>query len=369
MRRKILFFIDTLGHGGAEKALVNLVNNLDDVKYDITLISIFDSGVNKQFLKKDITYKYIFKKVFRGNVAFFKLFKPKFLYRHYIKEHYNVVVSYLEGNTTRILSGCPYKDTKKLSWVHVEMDERTRYYPYRSKRECIECYKKFDKIIGVSQSVIESFKQHMGKWDNLCVKYNTVETDYIRKRSDEPIDDILIDKDYINLISVGRLIEQKSYMRLLSIHKKLITDGKKTRLYIVGEGAQRKMLESYIKQNGLESSAYLLGFKENPWKYVKRADLFVCSSWKEGFSTAVTESLIVGTPVVTTSCSGMQEMLGESEYGLIVENEEKALYDGITKLLTDKQLLEHYKRQAAKRGRWFDTEKNVREVEKLLDED
>lgn len=369
MRRKILFFIDTLGHGGAEKVLVNLLNNLDKSKYDITLMSIFDSGVNKQFLKEGITYKYIFKKIFRGNVVFFKLFSPEYLYSHYIKEHYDVIAAYLEGNTTRILSGCPYEDTKKLAWIHVEMDERTRYYPYRSKKECIECYKKYDKIIGVSQTVVESFKQHLGKWDNLCVRYNTIETEHIKKCSDEPVDDVLFDEKYINLISVGRLIEQKSYLRLLSIHKRLIVDGLKTRLYIVGEGPQYKMLERYIKQNRLENSAYLLGFKENPWKYVKKADLFVCSSWKEGFSTAVTESLIVGTPVVTTLCSGMKEMLGESEYGLIVENEEQALYEGIKKLLTDKKLLKYYKDMAAERGKQFDTKTTVRKVEELLDEE
>ena len=161
--KKVLFFIDTLGYCGAEKVLVNLVNHLDKRKYDITVLTIFDGGVNKQYLDKSIKYRYVFKKVFRGNIAVFKRFSPKFLYRLFVKEHYDIAVSYLEGNTTRVLSGCPYADTKKLAWIHGEMDERMRFYPYRNKQECTECYKKYDKIIGVSQNVIESFTSHMGE--------------------------------------------------------------------------------------------------------------------------------------------------------------------------------------------------------------
>lgn len=364
--KKVLFFIDTLGHGGAEKVLVNLVNNLDKSKYDITLMTIFDCGVNKSFLKKEIKYKYIFKKLFYGNVTLFKLFSPGFLYRHFIKDEYDIVVSYLEGNTTRILSGCPCNETKKLAWIHVEMDEATRFHPYRSKKECIECYRNFDKIIGVSESVIDSFKKHLGAWDNLCVKYNAVETDYIRRCSNEIIE-FEFDKNSLNLVSVGRLIEQKAYKRLLSIHKRLIDEGENVRLYIIGEGAEKNMLEEYIKKHNLSDSAFLLGFKENPWKYVSKADLFVCSSLKEGFSTAVTESLIVGTPVVTTLCSGMREMLGDSEYGLIVENDEDSLYMGIKSLIEDKALLEQYNKKAKERGNCFSTHKTVKEVENLLD--
>ena len=77
--KKVLFFIPNLIHGGAEKVLVNLVNNLDKKKYDITLQTIFDVGVNKQYLDKNIKYTFVFKKLFRGSTTIFKLFSPKFL--------------------------------------------------------------------------------------------------------------------------------------------------------------------------------------------------------------------------------------------------------------------------------------------------
>lgn len=365
--KKLLFFIDTLGHGGAEKVLVNLVNNLDKSKYKITLMTIFNSGVNKQYLNNNIEYKYVFKRIFRGNVMVFRLFKPSFLYRLFIKDKYDIVVSYLEGNTTRILSGCPYSYTKKLAWLHVEMNEKTLFYPWWNKEKCISGYEKFDKIVGVSQTVLDSFVKNTKEWNNLQVMYNTVDTDTIKEKSMEKIDDIEYASDMINVISVGRLIDQKGYERLLRIHKRLLDNGIIHNLYILGEGHKRPALEKYIKDNKLQKSIYLLGFKDNPWKYVANADLFVCSSLQEGFSTAVSEALIVGTPVVTTLCSGMKEMLGDSEYGLITDNNENALYDGLYKLLTNRELLKYYKNKAIDRGGYFNKKNTVHMVEKMFD--
>ena len=90
--KKVLFFIPNLMHGGAEKVLVNLVNNLDRMKYDITVYTLFDEGVNKKYLKDDISYRYFLKKIFKGNSIILKLFKPEFLYKHIIKDKYDVIV-------------------------------------------------------------------------------------------------------------------------------------------------------------------------------------------------------------------------------------------------------------------------------------
>ena len=86
----------------------------------------------------------------------------------------------------------------------------------------------------------------------------------------------------------------------------------------------------------------------------------------EGFSTAATEALIVGTPVITTEVSGMREMLGNDEYGVITANDEEALYLGIKRLLEDPELLAHYREKAVERGRDFSMENTVKAVEDLL---
>ena len=105
----------------------------------------------------------------------------------------------------------------------------------------------------------------------------------------------------------------------------------------------------------------------NALKYVKKADLYVCSSRREGFSTAVTEALIVGTPVVSTNCSGAYELLGKNnEYGIVTENDEDALYEDIKKMLTTPGLLEADAAKAKERGKAFSTEKTVKAVEEML---
>lgn len=129
----------------------------------------------------------------------------------------------------------------------------------------------------------------------------------------------------------------------------------------------RAQLEKYIADNHMKQYVELLGYQLNPYKYMVKCDLFVCASYSEGFSTATTEALILGIPVCTVEVAGMKEMLGENnEYGIIVQNDEKALYKKIKLLVERKDLLEHYKKQAEKRGIMFSTEKTVAEVERML---
>ena len=122
-----------------------------------------------------------------------------------------------------------------------------------------------------------------------------------------------------------------------------------------------------MKANGLEETFIFLGYHTNPYKYVSKCDLYVCSSISEGFSTAATEALIVGTPVCTVEVSGMKEMLGEhNEYGVVTDNNEEALYEGVKSLLKNPEQLAYYKKQAQIRGKYFSTENTVRAVEEML---
>lgn len=366
--KKVLFFIPNLMHGGAEKVLVNLVNNLDRNKYDLTLQTIFDVGVNKQYLYKDIKYKYIFKKLFRGSTTIFKLFSPQFLYKHLIKDEYDVVISYLEGPTARILSGCPY-NSKKISWIHIEMNDEQKFaVGFRNSEEARKYYNKFDEIICVSDTVKQIFLEISNLKDsNIDVLYNTNETDQIIEKCKEVVDDVVFDKNLVNICSVGKITGTKGYDRLARVHKRLIDEGLNHHIYILGIGEDEDKINKYIKENNLQDTYTLLGFRDNPYKYVAKCDLFVCSSLREGFSTAVTESLVVGTPVVSTLCSGSQELLGyNNEYGLVVENTEDGIYNGMKKLLEDRELLAYYKGKAIERGSFFSKEKTVKAVEDMI---
>lgn len=366
--KKVLFLIHDLGNGGAEKVLVNLVNNIDRSKFDITVMSLFGGGVNEQFLKPHIHYIKIFKKEFKANSKIMKLFSPKFLHKFCIKGTYDIEVSYLEGPSARIISGCRDSKTKLISWIHCRMDtQKAGTVGFRSFCEAKSCYNKFDYTACVSQWVMDYFIHTFDFKRNIGVLYNTIETAEIIKKANENIDNVILDKNVLNIISVGKIIAVKAFMRLAHIHKKLLDDGIKNHIYILGIGDEQTKIEKYLSENNLTETFTFLGYSTNPYKYVKACDLYVCSSLSEGFSTSVTESLIVGTPVVTTLCSGMQEMLGENnEYGIVTENNEDALYEGIRKMLTTPGLIEHYAEKALVRGKEFSTEKTTGAVEEML---
>ena len=362
--KKILFLIHDLGPGGAEKVLMNLVNNMDQSKFDITVMSLFDVGINRQFLAPHIHYRYCFKHMIRGNSHFMKLLTPRQLHNWLIKERYDIEVSYLEGPSARIISGCPNPDTKIITWIHcMSKAQGNVTLGFRSYREAEHCYSRFSKIVCVAKTVEEGFRNVFPNLKNTTVCYNTNDSLSIRKLAAEP----LILPEGFRMIGIGRLIPVKVFDRLIRIHARLQGEGYTVHTDILGEGALRAELERLAADLGVSDSVRFLGYQTNPYPYLAGSDLFVCCSLSEGFSTAATEALILGTPVITTLVSGMKEMLGENnEYGIVTDNDEETLYQGIKKLLDNPDLLAHYKRQAAIRGGDFSTEKTVAAVEEML---
>lgn len=156
--KKILFLIHDLGQGGAEKVLVNLVNHMDNSKFDITVMTLFDCGENRQFLSPKIKYKTWCKKMIPGNSHLMKLLSPERLHNIIVKEKYDIEVAYLEGPCARIISGCTDSSVKLISWIHIEQRTTEKAaISFRSIWEARECYEKFHKIICVSQTVKEDF--------------------------------------------------------------------------------------------------------------------------------------------------------------------------------------------------------------------
>ena len=363
--KKILFLIHDLGHGGAEKVLVNLVNNMDPKQFDITVLALFGGGVNEQFLKPHIHYRTVFKRAFAGNSHVMKLFPPKRLHKWFIKERYDIEVAYLEGPDARIISGCPNETTKLISWIHCTVNTPTdTALGFRSAVEAIECYNKMDAMVFVSETNREAFLKACPYSGKTAVLYNTNESDKIIELAAEEAE--LPSEDFC-WCGVGKVVPVKGFDRMIRIQKRLVEEGHKTHLCILGEGQLKPELEKLAAECGVSDRVSFLGYQTNPYKYVAKCDLFVCASHSEGFSTAATEALIVGTPVCTVEVSGMKEMLGENdEWGIVTENDEEALYQGIKRLLDDPVLLAHYKERAAQRGKDFSTEETVKAVEEML---
>lgn len=367
MRKKILFCIFDLNGGGAEKVLVNLLKQINPAKYEITVLALFGVGPNIAGLPSYVRFKCIFRHQFRGLTTLMKLLSPRMLHRLFIRDKYDIEIAYLETSPTRIISAAP-KGVKKACWVHIEeKDKYTFSSTYRSYSEMIRCYKCYDRIAFVSKKAMELFSINHPEIDvEKSVIYNVNVNDEIIGKAKEPIIECL--PECINICTVGRLCEQKGYDRLLNVVYRLNCDGLKDafHLYILGKGEQFDMLSNYKREHDL-SNVTLLGFQSNPYKYVSKMDLFVCSSYREGFSTAVTESIILNVPVITTDVSGMDEILLDGEYGLIVPNDTEALYDGLKDLIMHPQKIELYKKRLLERSKNNERRSNFEQYESFLD--
>lgn len=337
----------------------------------MTVQTLFDVGTLRTGLEEHIDYRPGLPWLVRGNVHLLKLLSPRMAYRWIVQRRYDVAVAFLEGAVTRIVSGCPYPDSKLVAWVHGEqLSAKAAAYCYRNEEEWIRCNQAFHRIVCVAESVKRDLLHILPSVDphKVDVCYNVNDVEAIRLKCKVSADEAIIHRDGFNLVSVGTLNEVKGFDRLILAHRKLKDKGIRTYLYIIGEGDCLQALQKLAESLGVTDTVHLLGHKDNPYPYMAKADLYVCASHQEGFSTAVTEALVLGIPVVSTDCSGARELLGNSnEYGIVTENSTEGILDGLTQMLESPEVLASYKIQAIKRGNDFSKEKAVAAVEKLID--
>ena len=380
--KKILIMVPSLGMGGMEKMLVNVSNALTNEGYDVTvmnlywhndsLISLFDnrvkyfSNVNPKKFFFSATKKDIFQKKFRilPFKLWMKIHSSKYLHNCYIKDNYDVEIAFYTGYCVKIIDGCP-KNSKKIFWLHGEawlMDGMIQGYFTRKKAESV--YKNFDQIICVSKHVEEDFINRFGKDCNITTIQNILPIEYIKTKAKEPLD--IIKKNKFTLISVGRLDNNnKGFDRLLWAVNRLVKEGYLFDLWIIGEGHGFNYLSKYIKKHNLVNVS-LLGLQNNPYKFIKNADLLVCASRFEGFGLVVAESLILEIPVLSTNVTGPAEILDNGKYGMVVENSTDGIYDGIKKILIDESVYAFYKKATRERINFFNKEKIIQQIEKIL---
>ena len=369
--------INGLYGGGAENILQTILQQLDQTKYDITLYGVINENFDSNIYPSYIKYKSVFNGIIdqsknhfiiklknKIKLLIYNNLPASIFYKLFIRGTYDVEVAFIEGYSTKIISGSN-QNSLKITWVHIDLEaNHWTEICYKNIKDEVRTYKKYDHIVSVSNSVKEAFSKKFKILNHLSVKYNPVNQDDILKKSSEELKIAALNSK-IRLITVGRLEPQKGYDRLIRVAGKLKNEGFDFELWIIGKGNQQQKLENLITEHKLENVVTLKGFQTNPYKFIMASDLFVCSSRSEGFSTVVTEALILGKPVVATNCSGMTELLGDSEYGLVTENNEDALYLGIKTLISDNTLLNHYQKKSQERSRDFDIKKTMHEVEKL----
>lgn len=372
--KKVLFLIGSLQGGGAEKVLVDTVNSLDADKYQITVQTLFDDGVYKRKLSNKVRYKTIVtcrQGLLRKIVAKLLFFGmgAKFVYKAFVCDNYDYEIAFLEGLPTKILAKSTHKKAKKIAWVHTDLIENPNSWKaYGSEKKEARAYDSFDKVFCVSKGVEQAFlhKYPMVR-ARVATLYNIIDDAAIIEASKDSVEMPTVIRPCF--ISVGRLVEQKGYDRLLRIHKRLIDEGYMHSLLIVGEGHLRAEFEKYIADNNLQDSVWLLGFQSNPYKFIKNADAFVCSSYAEGFSTVITESVLCGTPVIATDVSGNREPIEVPRCSMVVENSEAALYEGLREVVINPVRLKEFVLKLPEKQAWLGRKQLVQIFEKTVFED
>ena len=290
----------------------------------------------------------------------------RWVYKWLIPQGNDVEIAFCEGYVTKLLSQAN-SQSKKIAWVHIDL----LYYPwpielgiFRDVEDERRAYSSFDKIVCVSQTVENSFHNKYGL-NNTCTIYNPIDIEAIRQNAGNPVCN---NGKPIRIISIGRLAHQKGYDRLLEVAKQLYDEGYKFYLTILGEGVERQSLENYIEKNSMASYVSLPGFSENPYKQLINSDMFVCSSRAEGFSLVIAEALLLGIPVISTYCSGPNELLDGGSLGLLVENSENGIYQGLKSALQNKGRMTDFIEVARKRIIDFSPSIIIHQIETLIDD-
>lgn len=369
MKKKILIVIDNLNGGGAEKVLVNLLKKLDSKKFIIDLQLIEKEGVYLNDIKVNKIMSVFEKRPKLNRIIFIKklislIRKPKiYLFRKgYLKnkENYDVEIAFLEGLTTEYISN-KKSNSKKIAWIHTDLKRHSPKYYSNSK------YENLDKIICVSNDAKNSFCDLFPSLEKkVQVIYNPIFKSEILKNSLEDVEGF---DNEVNILTVARLTEAKGVDILLKAHKILILKGLKYKLKILGQGELEKHYKKYIVDNKLENYTELLGFKKNPYPYIKNSDIIVVPSRYEGFSLVVAESLVLKKAIISTKCSGPIEILENGKYGKLVEIENiEELAQAMEEFILNKNIRYKYEEFSKKRANIFEENKIIKEIEELLNE-
>ena len=200
---------------------------------------------------------------------------------------------------------------------------------------------KYDEIVFVSDDNKKAFNDlYSNNTNKELMEKEKVIYNYIdKKRIFEKSEKLLeakeeIDKNQISIVTVARLVEQKAIDRLAKVHKKLIEEGLKHNIYVIGDGPQKEKLQNLIKELNIQSSFKLLGKRENPYPYIKMADYFALLTYFEGYPMAVEEAKILNKKIIITNTAA-KEVIKDYDKKIILENNEEAIYEGLSKILKD----------------------------------
>ena len=369
--KKILFGITSLTLGGAERVLVDLANKLCE-KYEITIFTIYANGELEKQLSKKVKLKTLFNKQYselsnleRKIIPLKVLLNKKKIYEKYIKEEYDVEISFLEGPITRLFS-LKNEKTKKIAWIHNDISlVFGNGLKAKIKRLIDEkIYSKYETLVFVSEENLKNFNETYKMLSNVKkeVIYNYIDKDRIIEKAKEKLE-IEFNNNNINLVTVARLVSQKAIDRFIRVHSKLINNGLNHEVYIIGDGPEKVSLEKLVEKYKIKETFHLLGKKENPYPYIKNADYFCLLSNFEGYGMVLEEAKILEKSILITDTAA-REAISEYKNSKIFENTEDGIYVGL------KEIIEKYndkEKEIEKEQKEYDNSPILGQVVELIE--
>lgn len=385
--KKLLFVINTLGYGGAERALLNLLGALDPAQYQISLFVLTGQGelihelpayvgiLNADYNDCSVLTKagrtHLLRCVLRAGIGKGLLVKRaryllKNLYRMCREKRiqadklcwrilaegapapegeYDLAVAYLEGGATYYVAD-RVRAKKKAAFVHIDYVQAGY-----GKALDLDCYQRMDHIFTVSNEVKEHFLEVYPSYENkVSVFPNLVDQKRVCRLAEEG--EGFSDAFHgVRILTVGRLTEQKRYdvaIDAMALLKK--TSPVPVRWYVLGEGALREQLERQIQKLGLEKEFHLLGVKANPFPYYRGCDLYVHATGYEGKSIAIQEAQILGKPILATDCSGNREQIESDVDGRLCRLDSQSVSDEILWMIAHPDRCKAYGQRARQKS-------------------
>ena len=369
---KIMFFVYILGRGGAERMILNILNNIDYSKYEVYLTLGQKEG--NEYLKllnknSKVILNNLDVPLGDNNLCSDRLAK--------LLDDNNIDILFTEAHFTNMLAYNARKKQKNKK-VKLIFREATCYSRVETKtiKNRMRVFTRYNfaasKIIAISEGVKEDLsKNYKVKKNKIVTVYNPIDLEYVTKMSKLPIEDKIFNKiKGKKIINVARLEYAKQQKVLLEAFKIAQNKLKEpVSLILLGRGSMEQELKDYVKTENIQN-VYFLGFKENPFQYMKKCDLFVLSSRSEGFGNVITESMSVGTPVVSTSCpSGPSEILKDGEYGELVDvGDVENLSKKIVNILENNTKRKKLINKGLERVKDFNVKYIVKQYEKVIDD-
>lgn len=356
-KQTVLFVIDNMKIGGIQKNMLNSLIELND-KLDITLCIFNAAGEYMDLIPKNVkiirpdaayqtlgmsnadamkhistfirrTFYYIIMRLF-GNGAMYKLM----LKRQRSLGKYDYAISGMQSAVAGVyFSGCnelileKVEAKEKIAYIHCDYVQSGIDNEYNRS-----VYRRLDKILVPNKSNYDQFVSIFPDIaDRVHIVNNFCNYEEVTQKSN--IDTVEYDKTKKNIVTVARISPEKGVDRAIKAFERLSKENYQFTYHIIGGGGNYEELCAYVKENGLSDKIFLHGYDNNPYKYLKNADLFLLPSRNEAAGLVIDEARSLGVSVLSTETVAAKETISLHDCGWVCENSDQGLYDGIKNLL------------------------------------